>query len=351
MIIRLNMWSRKFERCVSCGSNERKHLGRGLCKLCYQKTIENEHKPENRKRRSAGKQLTKDFLITEYVKGEKSLSEVAAIASCSRQYVYKRMKEYGIPFRTKRQSRTLALDGGKIRFERIDDQIGSRTVILQKNKVNEKFFKTWTNEMAYVLGVIYTDGGLRPGILRDPQSPDTLRVGRLTVAQKEPELLEKILRLMNCNAKLLFRNERKYEKTVAGEVYYFHISSDEIYNDLVRLGLTPNKSLTIQFPTMPGPLLRHFIRGCWDGDGSVYLDSASGTVCASFVSGSYDFVLGMLRVLNAAGFSPRTIHKVRRSFYFRYTGKQCLKLFQFLYDSVPEDQYLSRKYRVFESRL
>lgn len=349
-VIHLNMWSRRFEKCISCGSNDRKHLGRGLCELCYQKTIENEHKPDSRKRGSAGKQLTRDFLITEYVNGNKSLSDVAAIASCSRQYVYKKMKEYGIPLRTKRNARDLALESGKLQFKNIDDdQIGSRTVILQKNKINETFFKNWTNGMAYVLGVIYTDGSLRPGFIRDPQSRDTLRVGRLTVSQKEPELLERILKLMNCNAKLLFRKQRKYEKTVAGEIYYFHINSDEIYDDLVRLGLSPNKSMTIQFPTMPGPVLRHFIRGCWDGDGSVYLDSGSGTVCASFVSGSYDFILGMLRELNAVGFSTRKIHRTRKSFYFRFTGRECVSLYHFLYDGVPEDMYLSRKHCVFES--
>jgi hypothetical protein len=327
-------------------------VGRGLCELCYQRTIENEHKPDNRKRGFAGTQLTRDFLITEYVNGKKSLSEVAVIASCSRQYVYKKMKEYGIPLRTKRNSRDLALESGKLQFRTIDDnQIRSRTVILQKNKINETFFKSWTNGMAYVLGVIYTDGNLRPGFIRDPQSRDTLRVGRLTVSQKEKELLEKILKLMNCNAKLLFREKRKYEKTVAGSIYYFHINSDEIYDDLVRLGLSPNKSMTIRFPTMPGPVMRHFIRGCWDGDGSVYLDSCSGTVCASFVSGSYDFILGMLMELNAVGFSIRTIHKTRKSFYFRFTGKECVSLYHFLYDGVPEDMYLSRKHCVFESAV
>lgn len=349
------MWSRRFEKCISCGSNDRKHLGRGLCELCYQKVIENEHRPGNRKKRKrgfVGNQLTRDFLITEYVKGKQSLSDVAVITSCSRQYVYKKMKEYGIPLRTKKKSRDLALESGKLQFKRIDDeQIGSRTVILQKNKINKKYFKNWTNGMAYVLGVIYTDGSLRPGFIRDPQSRDTLRIGRLTVSQKEPELLEKILKLMNCNAKLLLSKQREYEKTIAGQVYYFHINSDEIYNDLVHLGLSPKKSMTIQFPTMPGPILRHFIRGCWDGDGSVYLDSGSGTVRASFVSGSYDFILGMLRELNAVGFSTRKIYRTRKSFYFRFTGKECVSLYHFLYDGVSEDMYLSRKHCVFESGL
>jgi hypothetical protein len=147
--------------------------------------------------------------------------------------------------------------------------------------------------MAYVLGVIYTDGNLRPGILRDPTCSDTLSVGRLTVSQKEPELLEKILQLMTCNARLLTRKRQVFENTVAGQIYYFHINNDAIYDDLIRCGLFPNKSLIINFPECPGPFLRHFIRGCWDGDGSVYVDKKSGQLRASFVSGSYNFITGI----------------------------------------------------------
>lgn len=343
------MWSRKFEKCISCGSIERKHLGGGLCELCYNNKIENAHKPDNRKRGFAGKQLTKEFLISEYINDNKSLSDIALTSLCSRQYVYKRMKAFDIPLRSKKQSRDLALNGGKLRFVRVDNN-ENRTVILQRNEVDEKFFKRWTNEMAYVLGVIYTDGNLDPGSIKDPQRSTTLRVGRLTVAQKDPELLEKILKLMNCNAKLLFRKRREYEHTVAGEIYFFHINNDIIYDDLISIGLSPNKSSTIKFPKIPQDLLRHFIRGCWDGDGSVYIQK-NGNFGASYVSGSYDFILDMLKELNNAGLKQVKISKNRKSYYFRFYGKECEKLFHFLYDGVPEKEYLIRKYNIFKNGL
>jgi hypothetical protein len=127
------------------------------------------------------------------------------------------------------------------------------------------------------------------------------------------------------------------------------ISSPETVFGRPSLGLSPNKSLTIQFPKMPVSVARHFIRGCWDGDGSVYIDRRTGNVCASFVSGSYDFIQGMVKELNGLGFSTRTIHRYHKSFYFRFTGNECVKLYHFLYDGVPGDMYLSRKRCVFES--
>ena len=80
---------------------------------------------------------------------------------------------------------------------------------------------------------------------------------------------------MDCEAKLYFSKERVYGKIKAGALYQFNISNEKIYDDVVSLGLTPNKSLTMQFPNMPNEFIRHFIRGCWDGDGSVFVDKHS----------------------------------------------------------------------------
>jgi hypothetical protein len=47
--------------------------------------------------------------------------------------------------------------------------------------------------------------------------------------------------------------------------------SRKIANQLTKLGCIPAKSLTLKFPTeeqVPKNLLRHWLRGMWDGDGS-----------------------------------------------------------------------------------
>ena len=53
--------------------------------------------------------------------------------------------------------------------------------------VDEDFFKQWTPKMAWVLGLIYTDG-----CLVEPHGSVKGRACTL-LAQKEPELIEKVL--------------------------------------------------------------------------------------------------------------------------------------------------------------
>jgi hypothetical protein len=135
------------------------------------------------------------------------MREIAASASCSTQYVLKKIKEYRIPPRSRRDARIQAFKKGKISIERVTSDGEKQKIILRPIKVNERFFKTWSPSMAHVLGVIYTDGNLiRP---------------RPRVSQKEPELLNKILKLMSCNAKLRFNERRKSDAGVSGPAYYF----------------------------------------------------------------------------------------------------------------------------------
>ena len=202
---------------------------------------------------------------------------------------------------------TLALTKGKVMFERTDENGQTRSVTLQKNIYKENFFSEWSDKMAYVLGVICTDGNLSPSKYKDPLKKSKLPGSRVTVFQKEPELLEKILSLMECNAKLLYHKKAVYKSGIAGEGHWFHINNEKIYDDLIGLGITPKKSLTLKFPEIPPPYVRHFIRGCWDGDGSFHYES--GKFGASFVSGSLKFIESMLAELYKAGLPKRTIHK------------------------------------------
>lgn len=39
--------------------------------------------------------------------------------------------------------------------------------------------------------------------------------------------------------------------------------------DLIKLGITPRKSHTLQYPKLPKQFERHFMRGLLDGDGSI----------------------------------------------------------------------------------
>jgi transcriptional regulator with XRE-family HTH domain len=341
-------WSRKYERCVRCRTKKRAHVARGLCTKCYGIKIEKANKshiPRVRRGCVASKRLTKEYLIDQYSVRQKSLLDIARECSCTRQYVYKRLKAFQIPLRDYISSRILAIEKGKARYPHLDEKGDPQYITLQRQEIDETFFSCWSPQMAWVLGFIYADGNL---YWEEKKNSHFVRI-----SQKEPEVLEKIKALMKCNSELLFKPRKVYGTMVAGELYSLQIMNHKIYSELTRLGLKPNKSLDIDFPMIPDDCVRHFIRGCWDGDGSVHVESRrQKLIVASYVSGSEPFIMGMVWELEKAGLRKRNIYvntsgRKNPSYEFKFHGSECEKLYHFLYEGVPPEQYLARKNNVF----
>ena len=108
------------------------------------------------RRGEAHSYLTKEKIHDLYVVKGKSLTDIANLAGCTRQNVHYKLKKYGIETRTKADARTMALDKGKIKTTRVDEFGNEEEVVFQKIRYNQKLFKEWSSEMAYVLGLIFT---------------------------------------------------------------------------------------------------------------------------------------------------------------------------------------------------
>ena len=138
----------------------------------------------------------------------------------------------------------------------------------RKHQLNESFFKEWSNEMAWVIGLIITDGCL---------SKDQYTI---SIAQKDTEILRKVAKLMDSDF-VLTKN-----KTPS-----LLLNSKIMYKDLEKRGITHNKSLTTKIPDIPEKYLPHFIRGVIDGDGWVqdrgYVMNIT-TASIKFANGLYD---------------------------------------------------------------
>jgi len=72
------MWSKKYDECVKCGSSERKHVGRGLCSLCYSRDWGNKNADKLRKQRhewyirSGGKNRARILREERYYAGKRN---------------------------------------------------------------------------------------------------------------------------------------------------------------------------------------------------------------------------------------------------------------------------------------
>jgi hypothetical protein len=119
------------------------------------------------------------------------------------------------------------------------------------------FFKTWSAEMAYVLGYFAADGCMvenpRTGHYIEFTSIDRILLEHIQIATGSSHRIGVRERGGNCKT-----------------AYRLQIGSREWFEDLACLGFTQNKSKTLQFPGMPSEFLGHFVRGYFDGDGCVY---------------------------------------------------------------------------------
>ncbi len=149
----------------------------------------------------------------------------------------------------------------------------------RKYTLNEGYFKTWSNSMAYILGFLIADGN----VVRDSQS--------VSIAQKEKYILEEIREELESNQPI-YKNKNT-------EVYILSINSQILKKDLIEIhGVKPNKSSTIEFPYVPKEYMSHFIRGYFDGDGFVKYEK----FFVSFVGGSKLFMNALRNEIEINGF-------------------------------------------------
>lgn len=332
-------WSRKHNKCISCRTTSIPHRAYGYCIRCYDKyyyekrqRIKRDEKALFKSYRTRGGKeikkrinrratlLTKARLYDEYYTNKKSYSDIAAEYGFTRSYVSKKMREFGFRSRPKSESRKLAQIKGKI----------DREVIY---RINKDFFKKQTPEMAYVLGFIYADGSL--SITKKYTWGKS--AARINISQKDPKILEKIKKLMDCDKKLT--------KVSRQELYFLDIAQEWIVKDLMKLGLKPAKSLDMKFPNLlEDRYISHFTRGYFDGDGNIQPPPSPRI---RWASGSEEFLFGMAEKINQLlGLEMPKIykHKNTNSYSIGYSGYEKLyKLGNFLYRNANSKMWLTRK--------
>ncbi len=137
--------------------------------------------------------------------------------------------------------------------------------------------------------------------------------------------------------------------------YRIQIRNKNIYSALLQLGLTPRKSKTINLPVLPKKYFSHFIRGLFDGDGSVMIWREprwrhTWQIRTSFTSGCKNFLQDLNQKLKSLkGLSGGKVSPVTGGYHLRYVSMPgCLALYKFMYRG-NSDLFLKRKKDKFES--
>jgi hypothetical protein len=200
----------------------------------------------------------------------------------------------------------------------------------RKHKVNEDFFKVWSHEMAWVLGLIVTDGCIHK------------KLHTISITQKNEEILRLVSKYMNADYVLAPVAKTRKTPTLI-------INSKEIKADLEKIGICAKKSLTISFPTVPEIYLPSFIRGVIDGDGWV---QKTGYVM-NITTGSKEFAEGLLSVFQSwklrSEISLQTSSSGNSVYRVWVKGKEVLpELAKIIYNETIEP-YTSYKKRIHDA--
>ena len=201
-----------------------------------------------------------------------------------------------------------------------------------KKKINKNIFEVInTEEKAYWLGFLYADGyvGLTDNRVE------------LTLQLSDVNHIEKFKTFLNSDCKI---STNSYRSRLS-------IKDEKIKKDLINLGCTPQKSLILKFPTddkVPKELIRHFIRGYFDGDGSLCVTEKTKSID---ILGTYDFLYQLCLESNIAT-SKIYVSKSKSNKVFRIVLGSRIDLYNFskyIYDDC--NIYLDRKYEKFKKLM
>jgi hypothetical protein len=199
-----------------------------------------------------------------------------------------------------------------------------------------------TEEKAYWLGFIIADGSVRK------HKGGSLYL-KLALSSKDKNHLEKFKKFLKSDNKIStykVGNSQTSEKIY--ETCEFQTGKKEITSTLEQYGIVPSKSFSIEFPDVSEELVRHLIRGIWDGDGSVLYRANNKKYPNNFspevqLCGN-KYILDSVQNIfeQKLGIIPSKLSTVSSIFLFRKNTRPAKKIIEYLYKD--SSIYLDRKY-------
>ena len=238
-------------------------------------------------------------IINDYHNG-KSLTKIAKDENLSRRKVTKLLKDAG------------------------------ETIINKHNEIkfNQQYFDLIdTEEKAYWLGFIFADGCIMTNNY----------TFELSLGKQDEDHIKKFVSDVQFTGKIY---NKKYATSCSLRSKYF-------WTQLNSLGCIPKKSLVLEFPDISvfsnKDLIRHFIRGYFDGDGCISQHVYT-KVVSPYVEliGTKSFIN---KIIEYSGINGTMYHDKRHhdnTFSLRFSKNSGIDFINYLYDNC--NIYLNRKY-------
>jgi len=208
--------------------------------------------------------------------------------------------------------------------------------MVNKPSFKKDYFKEWSNDMAYILGLFVSDGCIYI---------DKNNTYRSSISSKDQSILEYV------------RNEIKPEGNINNSkdgTGMVHFINKDFVMDLMSHGVLPRKSWSPIVPDVPNKYKKSFLLGLFDGDGSVWINRNTMNLLTSITSYSKSFLQIIGNILkDEIGTIPKIYGNYEPShsaYSLTYATKESLGLYHYFYDN-NKNFYLQRKKDKFEEWL
>lgn len=193
------------------------------------------------------------------------------------------------------------------------------------------------NELCYYfLGFIFADGCLTNGYIT------------ININNKDVEILEKF--------KVFLKTQKPIYSIKETNSVMFSFKNKNIYESLLLYNLTPKKSLTTKFPkNIPENMIHHFIRGYFDGDGSVSVINRKTTKGLKInIVGTFEFLNDLQHhLIKNIKTSPKSISQItknKNTYQLNFKSiVDVLKFRDFIYKDATI--FLNRKNQIFNTEV
>lgn len=185
-----------------------------------------------------------------------NINKVSKILNCNSTTLQRRFHDYGVNVK-------------KSKYKGFDEEF---------------FHNIDTEEKAYFFGLLMADGN---------NFTKSYRIV-LSLADYDVKIVEKFRDAINSNYPIRLNKSNTKDYPNRHDRKYLQINSKIMSNRLEEIGCMNNKSLIIKFPKdiIPNTLMHHFIRGVFDGDGSI-------STCKNKKTPNYEY-----HIFNITGNTP-----------------------------------------------
>lgn len=248
-----------------------------------------------------------------YTKLGMRMSDIAYLYHCRRSTISSVLRSNGI--RTNNMGRTVNRILNTEYFDNID-----------------------TEKKAYLLGFITADGSVT--YRKDREYGKVLR---LEVQERDECVIDLLISELNSESKKYYR-EKNNKRSVQ-----VNINSSEIVESLSKYGVIPNKTYLMAnlYRELGENFERHYLRGLFDGDGSIYF--SDGIPHCSFVEGIESVVIDFRDMINKNSNLKNTVKIQENNGVYRavWNGRKSFCMLRYLYEG--SSIFLPRKKHLFEN--